>query len=197
MVEYRLYARLPPLSRSSAGRNDSSRAGRDIARGVKRGVSLPCPAPLPTRPREKASGERKQTHLVRQLLFDRLDLGRFDDQMASVQVGDDELVLGREHLVPVQEDLLDGGVAGGQGESIRHARERERAREQASSGTSVGGDGYQRRGQREGLGGWTAGVEGSPGDERPCQRVSWIVSLLCCLPEQRESRTTYLLLLRA
>lgn len=78
-----------------------------------------------------------QTHLVRQLLFDRLDLGRLDDQMASVQVGDDELVLGREHLVPVQEDLLDSGVAEGQGESIRYARER--ASKQAAGRAWVAG----------------------------------------------------------
>lgn len=186
MVEYRLYARLHPLSRSSAGRSDSSRAGRHIARGVRRGVSLPCPAPLPTHPRDEASGDRKQTHLVRQLLFDRLDLGCLDDQMASVQVGDDELVLGREHLVPVQEDLLDGGVAGGQGESIRHAESgRERASKEAAGrawvAISISSEVSERVWE-----GWTAGVESSPGDERPCQRVSWIVSLLRCLPEQRE-----------
>lgn len=85
------------LGRPSVGRDGRSRAGKSQERR-KRGRANQRPSP-PSHPRRT----KRKTHLERERPPDRLELARLDDQMASVEVGDDELVLGREdQLVPVE-----------------------------------------------------------------------------------------------
>lgn len=76
-----------------------------------------------------------ETHLLVELLLDERDLVRLDDEVAGVDVGDDELVLGRELLVAPEQDLLDARVA------IDGRGRRRRASDQGGHETGVRGQG--------------------------------------------------------
>lgn len=60
---------------------------------------------------ESASGGQDLSlasmHLFVKLLLDKDDFARFDDEVTSIDVSDDELVLGGQRLVLPEQDLLD------------------------------------------------------------------------------------------
>lgn len=68
-------------------------------RGTKgrEGFSLPRSLHVPSR--RRTTRPRTRTDLLVELLLDKDDLARLDDEMAGVDVGDDELVLRGQQLV--------------------------------------------------------------------------------------------------